>query len=318
MSLSILFAATGDIAIPTLRVLASLSSNISLLTSIDKKRGRGMQVSFNPIKEEAIALGIKNIFQFETLDLAAREQIVAKANPNFLIAFAYGKFFGPKFLSLFSMGAINIHPSLLPKYRGAAPLLAAVLNGDRSYGISIQKIFNKLDTGDILVAKEYPLNPKYTTSQLTDEAALNAADLLSQNFSNILSLYNDAKPQGEVGVSYSPVVAKEEGLLDFKMSASKICCKVRAYQPWPKTYTYYNGKLLFIYDCQESSKDEQFRESECGEVFAIDLDKGIKVKCLSGSIYIKELQLEGKKRMDFATFLNGNKNLLGVKLGGIV
>lgn len=319
MSLSILFAASGDIAIPTLQVLVSLSPHISLLTAPDKKRGRGMELSFSKIKEEAIRLGVKHIFQFETLNAEARKKISNEASPNFLIAFAYGKLFGPQFLSLFSMGAINIHPSLLPKYRGPAPLLAAILHGDKSYGISIQKIFAELDTGDILISKEYHLNSNYSTYELTQEAAQHAATLLSQNFSSILSLYEMAKPQSCEGISYAPLVSKEDGIIDFKKSAATICREVKAYHPWPKSYTTYKGTLLFIYQCdccEDNSED--YHKSEYGEIFAIDLDKGIKVKCSSGALCIKELQLAGKKRMNFTSFLNGNKNIIGTRLGGAI
>jgi len=312
--LKVLFAATAPIAVPSLIALSNVADIVGVLTAPDRASGRGLTLHESAIKSEAKKIGITSIIQPERLDTSARE-LVSELNADIMVVFAYGKIFGPKFLALFPMGSINLHPSSLPKYRGPSPLTTAILNGDNSFGISIQKVSLKVDEGDIVVSKDYPLDGKETSATLHDIAAKESAHLLSECWSNIESLLESATPQGESGISYCSMFSKDDGKIDWNSSAKIIEAKVRAYQPWPKAWTTYNGKKLFIYQA-EYIESESFL-GEVGSVIGVDLDRGIKVNCLEGILIIKELQIQAKKRMDWKVFYNGNKNIVNSQLGGI-
>lgn len=315
----ILFAASGSIAIPVFKTLISLTPHLALLTAPDKPSGRGLQMSFSPLKTIALESGIQPLFQFEKLDGEARNAVRA-FSPDLLIAFSYGKIFGPQFLSCFPLGGINIHPSFLPKYRGASPLAAAILNDDSEYGIAIQKIFLEVDSGDLLLTQGYPLPHGATTESLTQLAGEEAAILLAEHWKELLFLLENATPQSEKGISFAPLIEKKSGFIDWNQSAKKIECAIRAFTPWPKAWTLWDNQNLYIYQAEAVSEKpascEAYESIPCGTVFGVDLEGGIQVKCREGFLRIQELQIQSKKRLDWKTFINGNRKIIGAQLGG--
>lgn len=320
--LKILFAASGSIAIPTFQELIKLTPHLALLTATDKPSGRGLQKVAPAMKVIAQEASLQTIFQFERLDKNAREAIKS-FSPDLLISFSYGKIFGPQFLSCFPLGGINIHPSALPKYRGASPLSAAILNNDHEYGIAIQKIFLEVDSGDLLICKKYPLPPKSTTQSLTQEVSFQAAALLKEHWQNLLSLLEQATPQSEKGISFAPLIQKEEGLIDWNQSAKKIESAIRAFTPWPKSWTLWEGQNLYLYQAEavpaeKSPQTQEYQVLPVGSVFGVDFAEGIQVKCKEGFLKVQELQLQSKKRLDWKTFINGNRKIIGAQLGGIL
>ena len=312
--LRIIFASSAPIALPFFSSLTKVGNVVALLTAVDRVSGRGLTLKESTIKLKAKELKIANILQPDKLDSSVREAIKL-LKPDILVVFAYGKIFGPKFLSLFPKGGINLHPSLLPKYRGPAPISSAILNRDDSFGISLQKISLSVDEGDILISESYKLNLDETTDSLTQFVSLVSAKLIEQSWHDINNLLVSAQPQLTKGVSHTTLILKEDGEINWNKSADEIESMVRAYQPWPKAWSFFNGKKLFIF--KSSFTLDVPTDFKPGTVLDFDSEKGLKVQCNKGFLFIEELQLQSKKRMDWKVFYNGNKSIIDSQLGGI-
>lgn len=306
----ILFAATGSIAIPTLERLNEMGLIKAVLTGPDEKGGRGNKIIEPPVKIRARELGIP-FYQPQTLKTEAREY-VKTLDCDTLVSFCYGKIFGPKFLSLFER-KYNIHPSLLPKYRGCSPLYETIKNQDRKGGISIQEIALSVDSGDILSSMSYSLDGTETLSSLEEKVALLSSDLAFSTFSNLDALHLTAQ-EGEV--SFSRMLKKEDGEVDFSSSASSIHALIRASYPWPKAYTTYKGEKLILSSVSGSGFNLDERCSETpGSVISLDKKRGLKIATGDCYIYVDRLQAPSRKEMDAVSFVNGDKSIIGALLG---
>jgi len=249
----ILFAGTPAIAVPSLEAIAAMSGGgddfvlAGLLTKADSPKGR----SGKPEPTECAVAAASSIPQLkpEKLDSAAREQAAA-LNADLLVSFAYGKIFGPKFLALFPLGGINIHPSLLPKYRGPTPISAAILNREAVTGITIQRLAAEMDSGDILVQETVPLNGRETTANLSETMAKKAAEILPAALRGIAGGTLTAKPQDHNAATYCSLIEKEDGLIDWNQSAAKIDAQIRAFDPWPLSWTTHGELQLFVLKAQ--------------------------------------------------------------------
>ncbi|MDD4218627.1 MAG: methionyl-tRNA formyltransferase [Sphaerochaetaceae bacterium] len=311
--LRILFAGNPAIAVPTLRALAATCNVVGVLTNPDRPSGRGRRLEAPPIKQEALNVGLP-VLQYDRLGKKAREE-VAELNPNLLISFACGHYFGPKFLALFSVGALNIHPSLLPKYRGSAPIQFAILNDERQTGISIQRIAAEIDSGNILASEIIDLSGTETTAQLTEIVAAQAPGLLLRTLNNLCS--GELKEVEQIGaeVTFSRMLTKADGIIDWTQSARLIYCKIRAFYPWPKATTTFNGTSLAITETSGFLLDSSFSTQEPGTVTALIKKKGLAIVCKDGLVYVSRVQLAQKKEMDSASFVNGNPQIIGSVLG---
>lgn len=306
----ILFAASGEIAIPTLETLNDLHLIQGVLTSPDKRGKRGKDLIPSPIKKRALELGLK-VFTPEHLGLDARKE-VSTVNCDTLVSFCYGKIFGPKFLALFSK-TFNIHPSLLPKYRGCNPIKETIINQDRECGISIQEIALKCDEGDIYTSCSFPLKGDETEESLSIEVAKVAANLAKELFENISS-YSKKQQEGEVSWSY--LTSKDEARLNLDDDYKTIHAKVRAYYPWPKAYLMFKGEPLYLCKVADSvfSLCDNNESLEAGVVVGLDKQKGLCVAFKGGYLYFTRLQRPTKKELSAADFVNGNRDIIGAKL----
>ncbi len=311
--LRILFAGNPAIGVPTLQVLAATYNVVGVLTNPDRPAGRGRTLEAPPIKQEALKLGIP-VLQFDRLKKDARDEVV-KLAPNLLISFACSHYFGPMFLNLFSFGAMNIHPSLLPKYRGSAPIQFALLNDEEQTGISIQRIAAEIDSGNILASETIDLDGTETTAQLTDRVALQVPDVLLKTLAKMCAGEIVEKEQEHAEATFSRLLTKEDGLIDWKQSARMIHCKVRAFLPWPRAVTTFEGTPLAITGVSGCESDPAVSDIEPGTVTAFIKGKGLAVVCGDGIVYISRLQLAKKKEMDSASFVNGNPQIVGSVLG---
>ncbi len=305
----ILFAATGEIAVRTLEKLNGMGLLGAVLTSPDERGGRGNKVIESPVKKRALELGI-DVYQFESLRSEARKT-VSTLSCDTLLSFCYGKIFGPRFLSLFER-KYNIHPSLLPKYRGPSPTYEAIRNLDRETGVSIQEIALEIDSGDIIASRSFPLDGTETLASLDEKASAAACSLAEEVFSDPGSI--KARPQqGEV--TFSRLLNKEDGRIDFTRSAGEIHAMIRACYPWPKAFCIYKGEKLILSSVYSSafSLDEASSE-EPGTVVALDKKKGLKVATVDYYIYISRLQAPSRKEMDAVSFVNGDKAIIGALL----
>lgn len=312
----ILFAGSPSIAAVSLKALAEHASVdryelTGVLTNPDSPQRRGSKNEPTPVAALAETLGIPAL-KPEKLDADARSA-VSSLKPDLLVSFAYGHIFGPKFLGLFPQGGINIHPSLLPKYRGASPIQAAILNRDRESGISIQRLSLEMDAGDLLAQERFPLTLNETSASLSETVAVMSSELLIKVLRGFLSKTIHETPQsGEV--TYCSVLKKEDGLIDWSLSAERIDAQVRAFTPWPLSWTFHNGEKLFILSARPVSRSNS--DQPAGTVTGSDSADGVLIQTGNGLLGVTKLQYQAKKPLEWKSFLNGSRSFLGSCLGG--
>lgn len=310
----IVFAGSPDIAVPSLIEVASNFNVVGVLTNPDKVTGRGRKIIPNPVKTKAMELGLE-IIQPNRLGSEARSE-TKKLDADILVVFAYGRIFGSKFLSLFPLGGVNVHPSMLPRYRGSSPILTAVLNGDTETGITIQRINLEMDTGAILNQQPISLAADASTESLSNIVSVLGPDLLVRTLKEIESGRVTEKEQGMQNISYCSKIVKEDGHIDWNESAVQIDRKIRAYTPWPKAYTEFNNKNLMLLEGTVFIKETDLSGGP-GRVLGFDKSAGILIQTGNGILAIKSLQLQSKKANDWKSFLNGTKDFIGSVLGGV-
>ena len=318
----ILFAASPAIALPSLEALYKIEGIelAGVLTNPDTPKNRHGNPQPTDIGA-AVQLNHSDtpVLKFEKLDALAREKISA-LNCDLLVSFAYGKIFGPKFLALFPLGGINIHPSLLPKYRGPTPVQAAILNGDTVTGISIQKLALQMDKGDILAQEEFQLTGKETTGSLSgtaaDKAAVMLPDVLKKiaNSSSEMSGFSCAREQNDSEAVYCSLISKEDGIIDWNKSVVEIEAKIRAFDPWPLCRTIHKGRELIILKAAvfKTGANDQYKP---GQVLGIDNIHGILIQTGDGVLAVTQLQYQAKKALFWRDFLNGARDFTGSQLG---
>ncbi|MBI9093889.1 MAG: methionyl-tRNA formyltransferase [Sphaerochaeta sp.] len=312
----ILFAGTAAIAVPTLHALSEQFEVGAVLTNPDKMGSRGKTLLPSAVKEEALALGLP-VLQPESLRTEGRD-LVASYGCDTLVCFAYGKMFGPRFLSLFLGEKLNIHPSLLPLLRGPSPIQGAILNKYGTTGISIQRIAAEMDSGDLLLSEEFALQGDETTQSLTDLVRDKAALLAVEAMRSVGQGTACFVPQkGEP--TYTTLITREMALIDWNLRAKDIHALVRTMNPWPKAYTTFGGETLYITSVagllKDAGSDPVPPGSEVGTVVSKQKGKGIAITTGEGLLWVDRLQIEKRKEMDWISFLPGNRTFLGTKLG---
>ena len=312
----ILFAGTPPMAVPCLEKLAREREVVCILTAPDQPAGRGRAPCPSAVKQAGLALRIP-VLAPAALDEEARRQVKDLA-PDLLVVVAFGKIFRKSFLDIFPLGGINLHPSLLPLYRGPSPVTAAILAGDTETGVTVQKLAMRFDTGDILAQVRVPLDGSETTGSLTGALGLKGAELLGAVVGDIA----EGRPitpvmQEEARATYCRLVRKEDGLVDWNEPAPVIERKVRAYDPWPRARTTLgtDSLLLLKTSVHPDTLPGAGGAPVPGEVLAADEENGILVQTGQGILRIERLQLQFKKPLDWRSFLNGRPNLKGIRLG---
>ncbi|MDR1626159.1 MAG: methionyl-tRNA formyltransferase [Spirochaetia bacterium] len=242
--MKILFAGTPAIAVPALRAAAASHTVVGVLTNPDSPAGRGRGMSASPVKEAALELGLP-VLQPEKLDAAFRGA-VRGLGPELLVAFAYGRIFGPRFLECFPRGGINVHPSLLPRHRGPSPINAAILEGDRETGLTIQSLALEMDAGDIILQEGFPLTGRETAGSLALAAAEKGAALLARALDLIAEGRESRRPQDPAAATYCGLLGRGQGKIGWGNSAAHIERMVRAFDPWPGAWTGFRGAALRI------------------------------------------------------------------------
>jgi methionyl-tRNA formyltransferase len=312
----ILFAGTPAIAVPTLSAVARHFRVAAVLTNTDKPGPRGRALVPPPIKEEALRLGL-DVLQFDRLGKDAREA-VARYECDTLLCFAYGRIFGPKFLSLFGGERLNIHPSLLPALRGPSPIQGAILSGLTQSGVSIQRLAAEMDSGDLLATVTFDLEGDETTASLTERVGQISAPLAVEALSLIEEGRAVFTPQTGAA-TYTALINASMANLDFNQRAKQLHAQIRAMVPWPKAETTFAGQRLFITgvygSMAEAGADPVPAGTAVGTVVSKDKGKGIGIATADGILWVTTLQLEKRKELDALSFLNGNRHLLGSRLG---
>lgn len=307
----VVFMGTPDFAVPALESLNKAGHQIPLVvTKPDVAKDRGKKIQSCPVKAKALELGL-NVETPEKLknNEAFFEKLEAIA-PDFIVVAAYGKILPKRVLDTPKYGCINIHASLLPEYRGAAPIHRAVIDGKEETGVTIMFMAEGMDTGDICVQKKTPVALK-TTEELFDELSVMGAELLVETLPAIADGTAPRIAQDDAMATLAPMVFKEEGILDYTKTSREICCTVRGFYSWPMASTVYNGQMMKVHAAREG---ECAYDAAPGTVVKAD-KKGIVVACKDGSVVLERIQMPGKKAMDVSAFLAGNKMEIGTVLG---
>ena len=328
--MKILYAGSPLASAVVLKKLIDASASVEgleiagVLTNPPSAKGRRSDLIPTEVASVASAAGIP-VFEFDHLMAEAREA-VAPLGCDLLVSFDYGRIFGPKFLGMFPLGGINLHPSALPAYRGCTPVPAAILNVESRLGVSVQKLALKTDEGDIIAQGFIDLDGSETTLSLMDGDAVLSSDGLSgssavsETGSSLLievlkKACAEGKLEGEAQKgesSYTPFLKKEDGIIDWSRTATEIDRQIRAYTPWPLCSAEFNGGRVLILKARVS--DEK-TDLECGTVLPYRKAVGIEIACGQGTVLVvSELQLQGKKAMDYKSFLNGARNFIGTVL----
>lgn len=297
------FMGTPDFAVPPLHALIEAGYEVAaVVTQPDKPKGRGKTLLPTPVKEEALMHEIpvyqpqrvrKNPEFLETLK---------EIDPDIIIVAAFGQIIPKEILELPKFGCINIHASLLPKYRGAAPIQQAVIDGEKESGVTIMQMGEGLDTGDMISKIIIPLAQDETGGSLFGKLAQAGAELLIKTLPSIEQGTAEREKQPEESPTpYAAMITKQMGLMNFSKPAEELERLVRGMNPWPSAYTFINGKTLKVWKCKISGEQT---DAIPGTVFLTDKE-GIHVACEKGTLILTEVQLEGKKRMDTEAFLRG-------------
>lgn len=307
----LIFMGTPDFSVPTLKALIeSRHEIVGVYTQPDREQGRGKKLVFSPVKQCAMEAGLP-VFQPKSLRKQAVIDEMRALRADAIIVVAYGQILRKAVLEMTEYGCINVHGSLLPKYRGAAPIQWAVLNGEKTSGVTIMQLDEGIDTGDILARKEIVLDEKETGDSLFEKLSVLGGPLLLEVLEALENGTAVREKQGDSPTEYARMLDKSMGLLDFTRPAAELERLVRGLNSWPSAYTYLNGKMLKVWmsDAAEDSSD-----AEPGTVIQVT-KKDFTVKCGTDALKITELQPEGKKRMETAAFLLGYRICPGDRIG---
>ena len=306
----VVFMGTPEFAVPSMQALIDHHQVAGVVTQPDRQRGRGKKVQFSPVKEKAVEYDIPVLQPERARDEAFIEEL-AKLDPEVIVVVAYGRILPESIMNLPKYGCINVHGSLLPKYRGAAPIQWAVLNGEEKTGITTMYMGKGLDTGDMIDKAEVVLDSKETAGSLHDKLMNLGAELLLTTLSKVEAGTIVRTKQDDSESSYAKMLSKEMGKMDFSKTAKELEQWIRGMNPWPSAYTTMNGKTLKIWDADVLSYDGT---EEPGTV--VDVTKNtIVIAAGEGALALKEIQLAGKKRMPVQAFLLGSSVETGIRLG---
>ena len=306
-TLRIVFMGTPDFAVPCLQTLLdSPHSVVGVFTQPDKPQGRKMVLTPPPVKVLAAENGVP-VFQPEKMkDPATLEQLKILA-PDLIVVVAYGRILPRAVLELPRYGCINVHASLLPKYRGAAPIQWAILDGETETGVTIMQMDAGLDTGDMLLTYETKVGEKETAGELFDRLAQSGAELLTQTLVKLDEI--TPRPQDDAQSCYAHMLDKQMAVIDWSRSAHEIDCLIRGLNPWPIALTTLSGERLKVFAAEKAAGN-----GEPGTVLEADPKKGLTVACGEGALRLTEIQLVGGKRMKANDFLRGHAIEVGTKL----
>jgi methionyl-tRNA formyltransferase len=308
--IKVIFCGTPQFAVPCLQALAADANfNIqSVITREDKKVGRKQIITAPPVKEMALNLGLPVLQPHSLKGNSEFISMLKGLSPDFIIVTAYGQILPAEMLNIPKYGCINLHGSLLPKYRGASPVEEALLNGDTSTGITFIKMNSRLDGGDILLIQRVKIDQEDNSLTLRAKLSLLGATLIPFLLKDIVEGQFTPIPQNDSNATYCRKISKEDGLIDLeKMSAREIINRIRAYTPWPSCFLVINGKKLKIIEALCDDSHEKSDPSQAGKAILTGKDE-VAFQTASGLLIPKTVQLEGKNSMLIQDFLRGNSS----------
>jgi methionyl-tRNA formyltransferase len=309
--MKIVFMGTPHAAVASLaRLMADGHEIVAVYTQPDKPSGRGNKILFSPIKRFAVDHEIPVLQPSKVRTPEALEEFRSQ-NADVAVVVAYGRILPETFLNAFPMGSLNLHFSLLPKYRGAAPVNWAIVHGEKTTGVTTMQMDAGLDTGPILLQRETEIGESETAIELMQKLSVLGADLLSETVTRYQEL--EPRPQNEVEASHAPIMRKEDGLISWMLNARDISNRVRGFQPFPTAFTFFRGKKLTVWS--SSLVESPHELSHPGQIIEAGGDRFL-IFCGGDSVLqINEVQPEGKRRMRARDFINGVRPETGEVLG---
>lgn len=305
--MKIVFMGTPEFALPTLKKLvASEHEILAVVTQPDRPKGRGREVAASPVKRFALEAGI-DVLQPEKCRSPEFVDILAGLAPDLVIVVAFGQILSAEVLSVPRLFCMNLHSSILPRYRGAAPINRAIINGDKETGITTMKMDTGLDTGDILLIRRVPIAEADTAETLHDRLAETGAELVLETLEAVEAGTLKPVPQDDAQATLAPKLRKEEGLIDWTRQATDIRNLVRGLFPWPGAFTFHHSRRLMLCHAEVAPGEPGDRPGQVARVS----ERGIEVGTGAGRLVITELKPEGKKKMTAGSFLAGNKVVPG-------
>ena len=314
--LRLVFCGTPEFAVPTLNSVVAAGDQVLLVvTQPDRPSGRGMELQFPPVKSAALAHNIPVTQPDKIKNNTEFRQLLETLRPDAILVVAYGRIIPNWMLELPRFGNINLHGSLLPKYRGAAPIQWAVANGEKVTGVTTIRIDEGLDTGDMLLAQAAPIGPEETAADLFKSLATIGADLMVRTLAGLATGTVVPQPQDHSQATLAPVLKREDGLIDFSRTARQIYDRWRGFQPWPGAYTGLRGKKLIVHRMHPVATPAIEPGTLLIEGDTLLMGCSSSVQPNGQAIALDEVQLEGRRRMPAAEFLRGFQVRTGERLG---
>jgi methionyl-tRNA formyltransferase len=304
-ALRIVFCGTPEFAVPSLQRLAGSSefSVEAVITQPDRPRGRGGEVSAAAVKDAALALGL-HVYQPEKIKSDSAEEFLKRVAPDAIVIIAYGQIVPARLLTIPRLGWLNVHASLLPKYRGAAPIQWAIANGETVTGVTTMQIDAGMDTGPTLLRREVPIGPDETTPDLAMRLSATGADLIVETLARFDRGEISPAPQDSTTATHAPILKKEDGRIDWSRSARQIYDRMRGFAPWPGAYTTFRGQTCQIWGRPERADPAPRADAAAGEI--IQTGKEIRVSCGASTLLrLESIQMEGRKKLSALEFANG-------------
>jgi methionyl-tRNA formyltransferase len=312
--MTLVFLGTPSFAVPTLeRIVQAGYKVLAVFTQPDRPKGRGRELAASPVKQTALRLGLA-VHQPERVRRPEAVELLKQMQPDGMVVVGYGQIIPQSIIDIPPHGIINVHASLLPKYRGAAPIQWAIANGEERTGVTTMRIDAGLDTGDILLKWETPIGPEEDALELGERLAEAGADLLVRTLAGIEAAAIRPEPQDNSQASLAPILKKEDGLIDWNCPARNIANRVRGFLPWPGAYTLFRGQIFHIW---KSRVAEGFSSEAPGRMVP---QKGRLFVTSGGNSALEliEVQIEGRKRMPAPSFLHGHHLNDGEALGAMM
>lgn len=308
----VIFFGSAEFAVPTLAALVQSPHQVcAVVTQPDKPVGRGQQVMSTPVAEAAVAAGIPVLKPQSLKDPQALADIITLA-PDIIVVAAYGKLIPATMLNLPPYRCVNLHPSLLPKYRGASPIQTPILQGDALTGVTTMYISEALDAGDILLQIEVPIHAQETAAELSERLAPLGAALVVDTVDGLRDGAITPRPQDPAAVTFTRLLEKSDGHIQWTQTAQQIINQIRALQPWPSAYTQWDGKRLKIFRAEIPDDRSVPENAQAGDIIAVT--RSIHVATGDGRVCVTDVQLEGKKRMTSDDFVRGYPIKMGERL----
>ena len=310
-ALKVIFMGTPAFAVPALDALLDANCDIiGVYTQPDRRAGRGRRLAASPVKQAAIERGLE-VFQPASLrrDEEARGHI-ASLGPDLIVIVAYGLFLPSDTLAVPPLGALNIHPSLLPRHRGPSPVATAILEGDRSTGVTLMQLDEGMDSGPIIAQRETVIGADETAETLTARLFDMGAELLADTIYPWRDGETAPVPQDEADATITRLLKREDGAIDWTQPAERIARQIRAYHPWPGSFTRWNGRQVKI--LQASAVE---RQADAAPGTVVELAEGVGVAAGAGALLLRRLQMEGRQAQDVEDFARGYRDFVGSRLG---